>query len=60
MTEKFSINFHKSCEKYTLDASKSALDGKEKSEPQQKGTQSGNIEVKLMSPVFTLLNKKKI
>ena len=37
----------------------SALDGKEKSEPQQKGTQSGNIEVKLMSPVFPHLTKRK-
>jgi DNA-dependent RNA polymerase auxiliary subunit epsilon len=35
------------------------LDGKEKSKPQQKGTQSGNIEVKLMSPVFKLLDRKK-
>ena len=25
----------------------------------KKGTQSGNIEVKLMSPVFTLLDRKK-
>ena len=25
----------------------------------KKGTQSGNIEVRLMSPVFTLLNKRK-
>ena len=59
MAEKFLNNFYKSSKKYHLDASKSALDGKEESEPQQKGTQSGNIEVKLMSPVFTLMDRKK-